>query len=96
MQPRYGAVNFVLDAPLCSSVLPVQFTIDNITVGTDTFRVQLRPEHLTSAVFITSIGSHTLGAKVTGGSASGSTWPNLSVNLAGGAMKADTLPFYCS
>lgn len=36
-------VYFELDAPLCSSVIPVQFQVDGSEVGVDTFRVNLPP-----------------------------------------------------
>lgn len=40
MAPR-TTLNFVLDAPLCSMSLPVQFSIDSLQVGTDTFRINI-------------------------------------------------------
>ena len=89
--PR-ATVYFALDAPLCSSVLPVQFLIDNALVGTDTFRVNLAPNHTTSAAFPTSAGSHTLGARVVGGY----VWADTVVILSAGAVLTKTLPFYCS
>jgi hypothetical protein len=85
-------VYFALDAPLCSSVLPVQFSIDNALVGTDTFRVNLAPNHTTSAAFPTSAGSHTLGARVVGGY----VWADTLVMLSAGAVLTKSLPFYCS
>lgn len=87
-----ATVYFALDAPLCSSVLPVQFLIDNALVGTDTFRVNLAPNHTTSAAFPTPAGSHTLGARVVGGY----VWADTVVMLSAGAVLIRTLPFYCS
>ena len=87
-----ATVYFVLDAPLCSSRLPVQFSIDNTPVGTDTFVVNLLPEHTTSAGFEISGGSHTLGARVV----NGYIWPDRTVAIAAGEVFLDSLPFYCS
>ena len=66
LTPR-AAVSFTIDAPLCSMTLPVVFSIDKVEVGTDTFVVQLRNEHLTSRTFETSVGQHVLSARSTGG-----------------------------
>ncbi len=87
-------VQFLLDAPLCSSSLPVQFFIDGVMVGTDTFRVHLAPDHTTSPAFPVSPGLHILGAKTTG--AFVYTWPDTRVTAVPGAVATDTLPFYCS
>jgi hypothetical protein len=87
-----STVYFALDAPLCSSVLPVQFSIDSALVGTDTFRVNLAPNHTTSAAFTTSAGIHVLGARVVGGY----VWADTVVSLGAGAVLTKTLPFYCS
>ena len=94
--PATATVYFVLDAPLCSSIIPVQFTVDNIAVGTDTFRVRVARERPTSAAFTANAGTHMLGATVTGGPITGYTWPNVLVTLAAGAVKLDSLSFYCS
>lgn len=88
-----ATVYFVIDAPLCSSVIPVEFFIDDALVGTDTFRVNLFPEHLMSAGFEISGGSHTLGARVT---ANGYLWPDTTVNVPAGEVFENSLPFYCS
>jgi len=90
--PPQATVYFVLDAPLCSSQLPVEFTIDGALVGTDTFRVNLAPNHTTSRAFATSAGQHTLGARVVGGY----VWTDTTVTLAAGQIFNDSLPFYCS
>lgn len=89
--PQAG-VRFVIDAPLCSSVIPVDFFLDGAALGRDTFRVQLLPEHLVSRRFDVPPGSHTVGAQVPGGF----VWPDTLVTLPAGAVFEDTLPFYCS
>jgi hypothetical protein len=85
-------VYFALDAPLCGTRLPVAFSIDGLQVGTDTFVVNLVPEHLTSAGFRTIVGQHRLGARVVGGY----IWPDTVVALSAGAVVTYTLSFYCS
>ncbi len=85
-------VVFVLDAPLCSSSLPVEFLIDGTVAGSDTFRIHLPPDDTISPVFRTSAGAHVLGARVIGGF----VWPDTTVTLAPGASITRTLPFYCS
>lgn len=85
-------VVFVIDAPLCSSILPVEFAIDHLLVGADTFVVGLALPHTMSSEFTTTAGAHTLGARVVGGY----MWPARGVTLAPGEVFADTLPFYCS
>jgi hypothetical protein len=85
-------VRFVLDGPLCSSVVPVQFSIDALRVGTDTFFVHLAPEHTTSRSYVTSAGQHVIGARTLWGY----VWPDKQVTLSPGEVFADSLPFYCS
>ncbi len=87
-----ATVSFLLDAPLCSSSLPVQFSIDAVVVGTDTFRVHLPPDHVASAGFAVGAGTHTLGARVIGGL----VWPDTTVTLAPAQAFTRSLPFYCS
>jgi hypothetical protein len=82
----------VLDAPLCSLQLPVQFWIDGIPVGADAFRVRLPPNDTTSAGFRTAPGTHSLGARVVGGL----VWPDTTVTLSPGEVFTRLLPFYCS
>lgn len=82
----------MIDAPLCSSVLPVEFTIDDVTVGVDTFRVNYGPSHIKSRGFAVEPGVRTLGARVT----NGYVWPDTTVQLEAGTVFNDTLPFYCS
>ncbi len=89
--PR-ATVYFVIDAPLCSSTIPVQFFIDGLIVGTDTFLVHLSPEHTHSRGFPISPGSHSLGAQVL----AGYVWPDTIVTLTAGEIFTDSLPFYCS
>lgn len=88
-----ATVIFVLDAPLCSSIIPVQFTIDSLQVGTDTFKVDVAGgPHTTSHSFAVAPGHHTLSARID----RGFVWPDKSVTLAAGQAFADTLPTYCS
>jgi hypothetical protein len=87
-----ATVFFAIDAPLCSSRIPVQFAVDGVQVGTDTFVVHLVPEHTMSRGFVTTAGPHTLSANVVGGF----VWPDRAVTLAPGEIFTDSLPFYCS
>ena len=87
-----AVVYFVLDAPLCSSVIPVQFFIDSVQVGTDTFRVNLAPNHTVSSGFATNGGPHILGAR----GVNGDIWPDTAVTIRAGKVFHDSLPFYCS
>ena len=87
-----ATVYFQLDAPLCSSILPVQFSIDSVLVATDTFRVHLANEHTRSRGFETPAGSHTLSARVV----TGYVFDDRHVTLAPGEAFTDSLPFYCS
>jgi hypothetical protein len=85
-------VSFLIDAPLCSSTIPVQFSIDGALVGTDTFVVHYGPEHLMSRAFATAAGQHTLSARTL----NGYLWPDKTVTVGAGQAVVDTLPFYCS
>lgn len=87
-----ATVRYLIDAPLCSSILPVEFFLDGVRVGTDTFVVGIFPEHLLSRDFETTSGQHVLGASVVGGF----VWPDTVVTLAASVVFLDTLPFYCS
>jgi hypothetical protein len=89
---RPAAVKFVLVAPLCSSVLPVEFFVDSGSVGVDTFRVNVSEPHVVSREFAVSPGSRTLEARVVGGYA----WPPDTVSILPGSVYADSLAFYCS
>ena len=73
-----ATVDFTLDAPFCGFRQPVQFLIDSVLVGTDTFSVNYTPQHLTSQTFTTSAGSHRIGARFV----SGYVWPDTVVTLA--------------
>ena len=84
-------VDFLIDAPLCSSRIPVEFAIDGAVVGTDTFLVHLTPSHTRSRVFAASAGRHTLHAAT-----NLYAWPDKTVTLSDGESVTDTLPFYCS
>ncbi len=86
------SVVFVLDAPLCSSSLPVEFLIDSAVAGSETFRIHLPPDDTISPVFRTSAGAHLLGARVIGGY----IWPDTTVTIAPGESVTRLLPFYCS
>jgi hypothetical protein len=87
-----ATVYYAIDAPLCGTRLPVVFAIDSVQVGTDTFVVNLIPPHTTSRGFRTTIGPHTVSARVVGGY----VWPDQVVTLGSGDVFTDTLPFYCS
>lgn len=92
LTPTTSTIYFELDAPLCSSLLPMEFKIDDALVGVDTFRVNYGPNHTKSRAFSVSPGSHKLGARV----ADGYVWPDTIVQLNAGAAFTDSLPFYCS
>jgi hypothetical protein len=87
-----ATIYFALDAPLCSSVLPVQLSIDRAVVRTDTFRVNVSNPYTTSVGFTTSAGNHTLGARVV----AGYVWPDTVVTVKAGSILTKALPFYCS
>jgi hypothetical protein len=87
-----ATIYFALDAPLCSSVLPVQLSIDGVVVRADTFRVHVSNPHTTSVGFTTSPGSHTLGARVV----AGYVWADTVVTVNAGSALTKALPFYCS
>ena len=87
-------VRFVLNAPLCGTVFPVQFSIDSVPVGTDTLRVNVSSQRLQSNLFPVSPGMHVLGARTFG--AYVYVWRDTVVTAAAGTTAFDTLPFYCS
>jgi len=92
VDPAPGAtVDFLIDAPLCSSRIPVEFQIDGRIVGTDTFLVHLAPDHVRSRAFTASPGQHTLHAATVL-----YAWPDKTVTVTDGQSVTDTLPFYCS
>jgi hypothetical protein len=87
------SVSFTLNAPLCSSIVPIQLSIDSTLVATDTFVVHIAGrEHTTSRAFPTTVGRHTLSARIVGGF----VWPDTIVTLAPGGSFTDSLPMYCS
>lgn len=85
-------MHFELDAPLCSSQLPVEFRIDSLLAGSDTFRIHLPPDHIRSRAFSVSPGEHRLSANVV----NGWIWPDTIVMLNSGESLTWMLPFYCS
>ena len=77
----------------CSSTVPVQFFVDSVQVGVDTFRVAVAGgDHLMSRPFPTSVGAHVIGAKLS----ASSPWPDTVVNFSTGQVFTDSLPFSCS
>ncbi|MEP6831748.1 MAG: hypothetical protein ABJB74_00080 [Gemmatimonas sp.] len=92
--PAMAQVHFVLDAPLCSSTIPVAFLIDGVVVGNDTFRVHLTPSHTESQAFSVPAGNHVLGARTVG--AFSHVWRDTVVTSTSGAIAVDSLPLYCS
>ena len=90
--PKQPVVFFAIDAPLCSSTIPVRFSIDSAEVGADTFVVNYGPPHTTSRGFTVSVGEHTLSARTEWNY----VWPDKRVTLAAGETFTDSLPFYCS
>ena len=89
--------DFLLDAPLCSSVLAIQMSIDNSVAGTDTFRVNLAPNHLRSRAFPLKAGAHTFDAHVVNNNGTtGFDFPTKTASLSAGGQYTDTLSFYCS
>jgi hypothetical protein len=90
--PDTTAVDFVLVAPLCSSVLPVELFVDGRVVVTDTFRVAVSNPHTVSRSFPVSPGRHVLDAHVIGGY----VWPTDTTSVLSGSIATDTLQFYCS
>lgn len=89
---RKAEVSFEIDAPLCSSQIPVIFYINGLEAGQDTFRVNLTNEHLRSRSFEVDAGDNVLGARVV----SGLVWPDTTVSLSPGDTLTHLLPFYCS
>lgn len=85
-------VDFLLDLQLCSSIIPVQFTIDGNLVGSDTFRIGLVNPHVRSPAYATTPGAHALGVQATnfGG------WGMKTVYLDAGRAYTDTLGGSCS
>ena len=84
-------VQFVLEAPLCSSVLPVQLSIDKVIVAVDTF-VTYGPPRIESDVFPVTVGPHSISARVV----NGFVWPETLITLQQSEQYRHPLPFYCS
>lgn len=88
-----AAVTFELDAPFCSSIIPVELSIDGALVATDTFRVHLANPHTTTRAFAVPAGAHLLSARTVGG---WYVWPDTNVMLGAGQSFTRSLGFYCS
>jgi hypothetical protein len=86
-------VDFQIDAPLCSSSIPVSLRIDGAQVGVDTFRVNLAPAHLRSRPFETTVGNHTLAVFHPNGIL---IQEDSTVALAAGQSYRFIFGFYCS
>ena len=87
-------VDFLIDAPLCSSTIPVSLWVDGLQVGVDTFVVHYGPPHERTRAFETSVGTHKLAVK---------HYPNgvliqedSTVALKAGQIYTFTVGFYCS
>jgi hypothetical protein len=96
-EPR-PTVSFTIDAPFCGGPrLLVQFSIDSVIIGTDSLNLftASRPGNL-SQPFTTTVGTHTLGARVIGSFLNNYSWPEKKVKLSAGQTFTDSLPFYCS
>ena len=97
---RSAAVNFLFVPYACSTSVPIDLSIDNRVVATDTIKFAVPPyDHVKSRDFVVSPGEHVLGARVVipvelGGP--GFAWPDKHVLLVAGATLSDSLPFYCS
>lgn len=96
-EPARGpaTVYFSLDAPFCGLAMPVEFYVDSLLVGTDTFRIHLAPDHTTSRGFVAASGTHRLGARAVVGPGY-YVWPDTVVSLGAGLTFTRSLPFYCS
>lgn len=93
--PKPTTVQFVLDAPLCSSIIPVRLSIDKAIVAIDTFyTLGVRREE--SARFPVSPGPHGLSAQVITSIGTGFVWPETLVTVQAGQAYRHSLPFYCS
>jgi hypothetical protein len=91
--PPSAAVFFAIDAPLCSSIIPVQLSIDHAVVAIDTFIVNVAsPAHTQSRAFSVTPGTHLLSARTV----AGYVWRDMQVTLSPGSAMTDSLPFYCS
>jgi len=90
--PAAATLRYVLEAPLCGSMFPVVFLLNADSIGSDTLRIHLPPDHVQSEDFSVAPGQYLIGARVPGGF----VWPDTLVSLTDGALFTDTLPFYCS
>ena len=90
-----ATVRFVLEAPLCSSILPVELSIDKVIVARDTFYSFGIPQ-AESEAFPVEAGPHSLSARVIASIGTGFTWPETLVTVHAGEAYRHPLPFYCS
>jgi hypothetical protein len=95
-----STVYFSLDAPLCGLSMPMQFLIDSVPVGTDTFHVNAGPppNRTLSRPFATTAARHTLSARATIGSIHPiqHVWLDTVVTLGPHDTATMVLPLYCS
>ncbi len=94
-----ATVYFSFNAPLCSSVVPLEFLIDGAGVGMDTLAVNYAASGHPSISrgFVVAPGEHTLGALFEGPASAGHpTFADVTVTLGQGQAFTDSLPMYCS
>jgi hypothetical protein len=87
-----ASVEFLIDAPLCSSLIPASFYVDGALVASDTMIVGLGARNHASRQFQVAPGTHTLHAT----SPWSVDWPDKTVTLIAGQTAVDSLPVYCS
>jgi hypothetical protein len=86
-------VDFQIDAPLCSSIIPTTLWVDGLQVGVDTFRVNYGPEHERTQPFETAAGNHKLAVRHPNGAL---IQEDSTVALRAGDQYTFTFGFYCS
>jgi hypothetical protein len=92
-EPPVGAVNFMIVAPLCSSVVPMFFRIDGGTTSVDTFRVNIGGgTHTVTRDYVLTPGPHVLSARTSWGY----VWADTTVTVVANKTTTDSLPLYCS
>jgi hypothetical protein len=92
-----SAVIFDLESTTCGLTMPMHFSIDSATVGTDTFVIngQAPGYHHVSRPFVTTASRHVLGAHGTWISFE-YVWPDTVLTLAPGETFTKVLSLYCS